>query len=43
MYDGKDKEFGYETCWGIDRTIQTVIDDLGGIDQSLGTVEEETP
>ena len=41
MYDTKDKEFNYTECFGIDLTIQTIIDDLTGIEQSLGTVKEE--
>ena len=35
MYDKNDKGFGQEECWGIELTIQTIVDDLGGIDDAL--------
>ena len=40
MYEERDKEFGYTECFGIDLTIQTIIDDLDEIGQSLATVKE---
>ena len=40
LYDNKIKQFNYDACWGIDRTIQTIVDDLAGIEQSLSTVKE---
>ena len=40
LYDGKDKQFGYSECWGIDRTIQTIVDDLVGIEQAFSAVED---
>ena len=40
FYQGKDKQFGYSACWGIDLTIGTIVDDLGDIEQSLATVKE---
>ena len=41
-HDGRDKEFGSAECWGIDRTIETIRDDIGEIEQSLSTVREVT-
>ena len=40
MYEERDKEFGQDECFGIDLTIQTIIDDLDEIGQSLSTVKE---
>jgi len=40
LYDGKDKQFGYSACWGIDCTIQTIVDDIGAINESLSMVKE---
>ena len=41
MYEERDKEFGQEECWGIDLTIRTIRDDLGGIDDALKGAAEE--
>ncbi len=35
MYDQNDKQFGQTECFGIDLTIQTIVDDLGSIDDAL--------
>ena len=43
MYDENDKQFGQTECFGIDLTIQTIVDDLDGIDDALkGAVKVET-
>ena len=35
MYDQNDKQFGQTECFGIDLTIQTIVDDLGSIDDAI--------
>ena len=41
VYEGKDKQIGYSACWGIDRTIQTIVDDLAEIEQAMEGVGDE--